>query len=71
LTASTSCEFQFKFERLVVLDYIIRNTDRGNDNWLIKYDRPVTSSNGASNSATPDNRSRADLNGDETPQVKK
>lgn len=29
-----------QFERLVVLDYIIRNTDRGNDNWLIKYDQP-------------------------------
>ncbi|XP_055955512.1 phosphatidylinositol 4-kinase type 2-beta [Patella vulgata] len=26
------------FERLVVLDYIIRNTDRGNDNWLINYE---------------------------------
>jgi hypothetical protein len=24
----------------VVLDYIIRNTDRGNDNWLIKYEKP-------------------------------
>jgi phosphatidylinositol 4-kinase type 2 len=24
---------------LVVLDYIIRNTDRGNDNWLIQYDQ--------------------------------
>lgn len=32
--------FQLQFERLVVLDYIIRNTDRGNDNWLIKYDHP-------------------------------
>lgn len=31
--------FQLQFERLVVLDYIIRNTDRGNDNWLIKYVR--------------------------------
>ncbi|XP_032392322.1 phosphatidylinositol 4-kinase type 2-beta [Etheostoma spectabile] len=29
-----------QFERLVVLDYIIRNTDRGNDNWLIKYEKP-------------------------------
>lgn len=29
-------QFRFKFERLVILDYIIRNTDRGNDNWLIK-----------------------------------
>lgn len=33
-------DFQFKFERLVCLDYIIRNTDRGNDNWLIKFTRP-------------------------------
>ena len=31
--------FQLQFEKLVVLDYIIRNTDRGNDNWLIKYDK--------------------------------
>ncbi|CAF0942331.1 unnamed protein product [Brachionus calyciflorus] len=31
--------FQIQFERLVVLDYIIRNTDRGNDNWLIKFER--------------------------------
>lgn len=30
-------EFQLQFERLVILDYIIRNTDRGNDNWLIFY----------------------------------
>ncbi|XP_036407413.1 phosphatidylinositol 4-kinase type 2-beta-like [Megalops cyprinoides] len=29
-------QLQSQFERLVVLDYIIRNTDRGNDNWLIK-----------------------------------
>ncbi|CAH0557962.1 unnamed protein product [Brassicogethes aeneus] len=34
-------KFQLQFERLVVLDYIIRNTDRGNDNWLIKYDPPT------------------------------
>lgn len=33
--------FQLQFERLVVLDYIIRNTDRGNDNWLIKYVKPA------------------------------
>ncbi|XP_059482798.1 phosphatidylinositol 4-kinase type 2-alpha isoform X2 [Neocloeon triangulifer] len=35
-------QFQLQFERLVVLDYIIRNTDRGNDNWLIRYDSPTT-----------------------------
>jgi len=33
-------QFQFQFEKLVILDYIIRNTDRGNDNWLIKYEKP-------------------------------
>ncbi|KAF2902514.1 hypothetical protein ILUMI_03676 [Ignelater luminosus] len=38
-------KFQLQFERLVVLDYIIRNTDRGNDNWLIKYDQPSIVSN--------------------------
>ena len=27
--------FQSEFERLVILDYIIRNTDRGLDNWLV------------------------------------
>lgn len=32
---------QLEFERLVVLDYIIRNTDRGNDNWLLKYEKPT------------------------------
>lgn len=33
-------KFQLQFERLVALDYIIRNTDRGNDNWLLKYEEP-------------------------------
>nr|XP_057933618.1 phosphatidylinositol 4-kinase type 2-beta [Doryrhamphus excisus] len=33
-------QLQSQFERLVVLDYVIRNTDRGNDNWLIKYENP-------------------------------
>lgn len=40
LPPKLSYNFQLQFERLVVLDYIIRNTDRGNDNWLIKYDQP-------------------------------
>lgn len=40
-------KFQMQFERLVVLDYIIRNTDRGNDNWLIKYDQPVIANGNA------------------------
>ncbi|XP_016972247.1 phosphatidylinositol 4-kinase type 2-alpha isoform X2 [Drosophila rhopaloa] len=40
LPPSVAKSFQLQFERLVVLDYIIRNTDRGNDNWLIKYIAP-------------------------------
>ncbi|KAJ8365345.1 hypothetical protein SKAU_G00141760 [Synaphobranchus kaupii] len=36
-----SFQLFLQFERLVVLDYIIRNTDRGNDNWLVKYDCPM------------------------------
>lgn len=33
-------QLQLQFEKLVILDYIIRNTDRGNDNWLIRCQRP-------------------------------
>ena len=35
---------QLQFEKLVVLDYIIRNTDRGNDNWLINYQKAMDGS---------------------------
>ncbi|XP_041369019.1 phosphatidylinositol 4-kinase type 2-beta-like isoform X2 [Gigantopelta aegis] len=42
LPQSTAQTFQHLFEKLVVLDYIIRNTDRGNDNWLIKYEQAST-----------------------------
>ncbi|KAJ3323997.1 phosphatidyl inositol kinase [Boothiomyces sp. JEL0866] len=33
---NSKLEFQYGFERLVILDYFIRNTDRGSDNWMIK-----------------------------------
>ncbi|ESO04626.1 hypothetical protein HELRODRAFT_191658 [Helobdella robusta] len=45
LTESVKMKFQHQFERLVILDYIIRNTDRGNDNWLVRYDSPDISAN--------------------------
>jgi Phosphatidylinositol 3- and 4-kinase. len=48
LPAGLALSFQIQFERLVVLDYIIRNTDRGNDNWLIKYTQPDIQSNAPS-----------------------
>uniref|UniRef100_H2Y8Q6 Phosphatidylinositol 4-kinase type 2 n=1 Tax=Ciona savignyi TaxID=51511 RepID=H2Y8Q6_CIOSA len=64
LQSHTAKEYQLQFERLVVLDYIIRNTGylspgrwcqcnvsklyRGNDNWLIKYEKPdIDDENGA------------------------
>uniref|UniRef100_A0A7E4ZVX1 Phosphatidylinositol 4-kinase type 2 n=1 Tax=Panagrellus redivivus TaxID=6233 RepID=A0A7E4ZVX1_PANRE len=56
---ATRQQFKLQFERLVILDYIIRNTDRGNDNWLIKYElaeaRPITdtSSSVKSNTGSP------------------
>ncbi|KAF2639683.1 hypothetical protein P280DRAFT_508105 [Massarina eburnea CBS 473.64] len=31
--------FKEQLEKLVILDYIMRNTDRGLDNWMIKIDR--------------------------------
>lgn len=45
LSPSLAKSFQLQFEKLVVLDYIIRNTDRGNDNWLIKYIQPKITNN--------------------------
>lgn len=39
LPAPTETDFRSQFERLVCLDYMIRNTDRGNDNWLIRYEQ--------------------------------
>lgn len=45
---------QLQFERLVVLDYIIRNTDRGNDNWLIKYTKPGGSKQGTPTKDDPE-----------------
>ncbi|KAJ1569236.1 phosphatidyl inositol kinase, partial [Nowakowskiella sp. JEL0078] len=33
----TKKQFQWGFERLVIIDYLIRNTDRGMDNWMVRY----------------------------------
>eukprot|EP00092_Neocalanus_flemingeri_P022179 GFUD01024057.1.p1 GENE.GFUD01024057.1~~GFUD01024057.1.p1 ORF type:complete len:525 (+),score=133.39 GFUD01024057.1:110-1684(+) len=53
LDPDTSKHFQLQFERLVVLDYIIRNTDRGNDNWLINYLKAKAASENGEEEATP------------------
>ncbi|KAI7890843.1 phosphatidylinositol 3 and 4-kinase-domain-containing protein, partial [Mucor mucedo] len=33
-------QFRREFEQLIILDYLIRNTDRGLDNWMVKYCPP-------------------------------
>ena len=45
-------EFQAGFERLVILDYLIRNTDRGSDNWMVKHS--LISSDGNLGSSSTD-----------------
>ncbi|ORX45879.1 hypothetical protein DM01DRAFT_1339836 [Hesseltinella vesiculosa] len=36
-TPPLQLQFRLQIERLVILDYLIRNTDRGLDNWMIKF----------------------------------
>ncbi|KAI8986428.1 phosphatidylinositol 3 and 4-kinase-domain-containing protein [Pilobolus umbonatus] len=47
-------QFKREFEQLVILDYLIRNTDRGLDNWMIKYcdGRPASHSHQHTNSSS-------------------
>jgi hypothetical protein len=45
-------EFKHYFERLVILDYLIRNTDRGSDNWLIKCTHLTSELKSASSTST-------------------
>ncbi|KAL9101633.1 MAG: hypothetical protein Q9163_003131 [Psora crenata] len=37
-TESTKQSFREELEKLVILDYIMRNTDRGLDNWMVRVD---------------------------------
>lgn len=61
--------FQKQFERLVVLDYIIRNTDRGNDNWLIQFEKAkkdgVNESSSGKGNSTENIKSTSQANLDE------
>lgn len=43
-TDSVKQQFREELEMLVILDYIMRNTDRGLDNWMIKCEWPENSS---------------------------
>ena len=44
LSPEAEKDFCIEFQKLTVLDYIIRNTDRGYSNWLLKYDEKEDSS---------------------------
>jgi len=56
LSDTARAEFQLQFERLCVLDYLTRNTDRGSENWLIKYtpEKESEPSNPSSSGDCPD-----------------
>ncbi|KAG2220515.1 hypothetical protein INT45_000926 [Circinella minor] len=41
-------QFKLEFEQLVILDFLIRNTDRGLDNWMIKYQDYLSTSGSSS-----------------------
>ncbi|KAJ1554647.1 phosphatidyl inositol kinase, partial [Cladochytrium tenue] len=51
-TDQARLDFQLGFERLVILDYLIRNTDRGLDNWMVCYRSAASSSAAATAAAT-------------------
>ena len=42
-TDSVRQQFREELEKLVILDYIMRNTDRGLDNWMVKCEWPESS----------------------------
>lgn len=46
-------QFREQLEKLVILDYIMRNTDRGADNWMIKLEWKELSSDGTTRKVYP------------------
>ncbi|CAO3595577.1 unnamed protein product [Absidia cylindrospora] len=48
-TLQLQLQFKKEFEHLVILDYLIRNTDRGLDNWMIRYCEGTASTTHVSN----------------------
>jgi phosphatidylinositol 4-kinase type 2 len=43
ISPALRASFQDQFERMIVLDYVTRNTDRGHENWLIKVEKRADS----------------------------
>lgn len=61
-TEALQLSFREELEKLVILDYIMRNTDRGLDNWMIRIDK-ITQK--ASIVAEPPNESSSATHGDD------
>ncbi|AET40725.1 1-phosphatidylinositol 4-kinase LSB6 Ecym_6349 [Eremothecium cymbalariae DBVPG len=40
-TSDTLRQFRLQLEKLIILDYIMRNTDRGLDNWMIRIEESL------------------------------
>jgi hypothetical protein len=60
--------FREELEKLVILDYIMRNTDRGLDNWMIKIDYKTEEVSIVAEPPKPPNPSDESPNGDATPR---
>ncbi|KAI8081433.1 phosphatidylinositol 3 and 4-kinase-domain-containing protein [Halteromyces radiatus] len=56
-TPQLQSQFKKEFERLVILDYLIRNTDRGLDNWMIRYCEGGTTRGHLKNASSSNNSS--------------
>lgn len=52
-SVQTLALFRHELEKLVILDYIMRNTDRGLDNWMIKVQWEVESAGGEAVTVAP------------------
>jgi hypothetical protein len=53
-------DFREELEKLVILDYIMRNTDRGTDNWMIRIDRPAASTDSDKHDRTASHNGQTD-----------
>lgn len=59
-TEALQQSFREELEKLVILDYIMRNTDRGLDNWMIKVDWETQSASIVSEPPRMDQRDEAE-----------
>lgn len=66
-TENLKQSFREELEKLVILDYIMRNTDRGLDNWMIRIDRQTEEVSIISEPPKVNGVNHLDGDGEETP----